>query len=113
MTAPPTVGELAQAEAHHAARFGRGSGTFEIGDEVLKIASWSVVSNWHVLLGLEDGRRVEVDPDNNVVKVWSDSPSSMSPAAALPTTEEDPKATRAILSGEQPSPQLSMFEGAL
>ena len=112
-----TLSGLAAARDWHARRFGRDRESFHIDGVDLRIESWAIVSNWHVALFLDGGRRVEVDRSDNIVADSANAGRPAPPASSpsLPTVsipDPDPRQTRAVLSGDMPSPQLSLFGGA-
>lgn len=112
---PRSIGAVAAAKAWHARRFDRRGRVFVVEGLSVRVQSWAVVDGWHVVLFLEDGRRLELGEDDAVI---TDSNGSAAPPPRefqppeLDEPHEEAAHSRAILSGEAPSTQLGLFGGA-
>lgn len=114
-----TIGGTAAVHAWHAGRFGRSRDTFHIDGSDIRIESWAVITDWHVVLFLEGGRRVEVDRDDSIIRdSYHRAPADASERARLspprvPAAEDSAaRHSRAIFAGEASSAQMSLFGGA-
>lgn len=117
----PTEMGRTEVRAWRAGRFGRGRTVFHVDGEDLEIEHWASVGDWNVVLFFEGGRRIQVDRHDRIVSDSANEPHRITGSVSRPdepclapdpVLDPDTVKTRAMLAGEAPSGQISLFGGA-